>query len=79
MNAKEMIIKLIRNRVAIMNILKDTATAEQMERYRHELNGMLICLKNVAGGDEFYNVNYFDSGYEFGYYDEEGKWFSIEK
>lgn len=79
MNAQEIIIDLIRNKVAVMNIVKDRASAEKTERFRHELTGMMICLKNISSTDEFYNINYLDSGYEFGYYDKEGKWYSIEK
>ena len=79
MSAQELVIKVIRNKVAVMNSVKDKASAETMERFRHELTGMMICLKNISSPDEFYNINYLDSGYEFGYYDKDGKWFSIEK
>lgn len=79
MSAQEIIVSTIRNRVAFMNMVKETATVESMERFRHELSGMLLCLKNVSSSNEFYNVNYLDSGYEFGYYDEHGKWYSIEE
>lgn len=80
MNATETIVRVIRNKIAVMNSVRKEAAAETMERFRHELNGMLVCLKNVASENNFYNVNYLDDGsYEFGYYDETGEWVSIEK
>lgn len=79
MKAQEIIINIIRNKVAVMNTVKETATSETMERFRHELMGMMVCLENVSPSNEFYNINYLDSGIEFGYYDECGKWYSIEK
>ena len=79
MNAQEIVIAVIRNQVAMMNAVKYSASTETMERLRHELTGMMICLKNISSSDEFYNINYIDGGYEFGYYDKDGKWFSIEK
>ena len=80
MNATETIIRVIRNKIAVMNIARKEAPAETMERFRHELTGMMVCLKNVAPANNFYNVNYLDDGsYEFGYYDEACEWFSIEK
>lgn len=79
MKAQEIIINIIRNKVALMNIVKETATSETMERFRHELMGMMECLNTVSSVNEFYNINYLDSGIEFGYYDECGIWYSIEK
>lgn len=80
MSAKELIIKVIRNKVAMMNSVRGFAPADTMERFRHELNGMMVCLKNVSSANHFYCINYLDDGgFEFGYYDEAGEWFSIEK
>lgn len=80
MNATETIIRVIRNKVAAMNTVRKEAAPETMERFRHELNGMMVCLKNAALADNFYCINYLDDGsFEFGYYDDAGKWFSIEK
>lgn len=80
MNATETIIRIIRNKIAAMNTVKKEAAAETMERFRHELNGMMVCLKNVSSANHFYFINYLDDGgFEFGYYDEAGEWFSIEK
>lgn len=79
MNAQEIVITVIRNKVAMMNAVRHAASAETMERFRHELTGMMICLKNISSSDEFYAINYLDDGYEFGYYDKDGKWVSIEK
>lgn len=80
MNATETIIQIIRNKVAVMNTVRKDVASETMERFRHELNGMMVCLKNVSSADCFYCINYFDNGsFEFGYYDDNGKWFSIEK
>jgi hypothetical protein len=80
MNATETIIRVIRNKIAVMNTVKKEAAAETMERFRHELNGMMVCLKNISSANHFYCINYLDDGgFEFGYYDDAGKWFSIEK
>ena len=79
MTAQENVLKIVRCRVAIMNAAKNKESVETMERLRHELTGMMICLKNISSPDEFYNINYLDDGYELGYYDKEGKWYSIEK
>lgn len=79
MTAQEIILNLVRGKVAVMNTVKETTTSETMERFRHELTGMMVCLKNISLKNEFYCINYLESGYEFGYYDESGKWFSIEK
>lgn len=79
MTAQEIVINLVRGKVAVMNTVKETTTSETMERFRHELTGMMVCLRNISLKNEFYCINYLESGYEFGYYDESGKWFSIEK
>lgn len=79
MNATETIIRIIRNKIAVMNTVRKGTSFETMERFRHELNGMMVCLKNVSSANHFYCINYLDDGgFEFGYY-EAGKWFSIEK
>lgn len=82
MNAFETVLEIVRNKVAVMNICFNSyyeRKDEALERYRHELTGMLVCLKNINETENFYNVNYSENGYEFGYYDAEGKWVSIEK
>lgn len=79
MTAQEIVLNIVRVRVAMMNTAKNKASAETMERLRRELTGMMICLKNISSPDEFYSINYLDDGYELGYYDKEGKWYSIEK
>ena len=82
MNAKDTIISIIRNHVATMNTAfktNKTEYAEYLERARIELRGMLVCLKNICSANEFYGINYYETGYEFGYYDENGIWISIEK
>lgn len=79
MKAQEIIINIIRNQVSVMNMVKETETSETMERFRHELIGMIVCLNNVSSANEFYDIKYLDSGIEFGYYDECGSWYSIEK
>lgn len=79
-NAVETITEIIRNKVWHMNqIINQEAYAEAFERFRHELNGMLICLKNIETENKFYCTNFFDDYIEFGYYDEEGKWNIIDK
>lgn len=80
MNAQDVIIKIIRNKVAVMNVLasQDYPDTEALERFRHELTGMMICLKNINSTNDFYCINYWENSYEFGYYDEGGAWFSIE-
>ncbi len=79
MSAKELIIKVIRNKVAMMNLVRGFAPADTMERYRHELTGMMVCLKNITSSDEFYCINYLDDGsFEFGYYDDSHNWWSID-
>lgn len=79
MTAQEIVLNIVRGKVAVMNAVKETATSETMERFRNELTGMMVCLRNISPKNEFYCINYLDIGYEFGYYDESGKWFSIEK
>lgn len=79
MKAQEIILNIVRNKVAMMNAVKEKAASETMERFRNELTGMMVCLRNISPKNEFYCINYLESGYEFGYYDESGKWYSIEK
>ena len=74
-NAQETIIDIISNRVNLLNhYIND---GEVAERFRHELNGMLICLKNINEDDRFYNINYWSNRIEFGYYDEQSTWVLI--
>lgn len=79
MTAQEIILNIVRGKVAVMNAVKETADGETMERFRHELTGMMVCLKNISLKNEFYCINYLANGFEFGYYDKSGKWYSIEK
>lgn len=80
-SAFETIKGIVSNRVAVMNtyVASGNGSAEALERWRNELCGMMICLKNLAINENgfFYNINYCEDGYEFGYYDEAGKWYTI--
>lgn len=80
MNTYEIIINIIRNKVAVMNILmkSEDQNIEACERLRHELTGMMICLKNITTEDKFYCTNFCEDRIEFGYYDADGKWVVIE-
>lgn len=79
MSAQEIIIEIIKSKVAIMNTMISEATVETMERFRNELNGMMVCLKNISTKKEFHIILLINGRYEFGYYDDTGKWFSIVK
>ena len=76
MNAFETVKEIIKNRVAIINLAAESGcNAETYERFRHELTGMMICLKNICETERFYSLNYCENGVvEFGYYDESGVW-----
>lgn len=84
-NAIETIKELIRNKVWMMNqFIKesdepDETYIETFNRLQNELRGMLICLKNINDDDKFYCTNFYPDRIEFGYYDNESKWFIIEK
>ena len=82
-NAYETIKGMIKNRVWMLNEYLKTDNTEQdkkevFERFDGELHGMLLCLKNIEDGDNFYNLNYFDNRVEFGFYDADGGWNVIE-
>lgn len=77
-NAVEIIKALIKTRVAVVNFGFTRMDGATFEWQRHELMGMLICLKNVKSDDNFYCFNYYENHVEFGYYDNEGKWNVIE-
>lgn len=81
MNATETIKEIIRNKVAVINeyIKSGNVEGETFERIRHELVGMMICFRNICEDDNAYCINYYEDGVEFGYYDEHGRWFTIEK
>ena len=80
-DAKDTIINVIRNRVAMLNMYEktDDVVPETVERFRNEISGMLICLKNISSTNEFWCINYLEDCTEFGYYDENGQWVSVEK
>lgn len=77
-NAIETIKELIRNKVWMMNeLMKERGELDittTFERLRHELQGMMICLKNVNEDDKFYCTNFYNDRIEFGYYDKDSKW-----
>lgn len=77
MNAQEIIIQLIRNKTNMINMALRENNKEAFERFRHEINGMLICLRNVSN-DGFYCLNFLEDKCEFGYYDKNGVWYTIE-
>ena len=79
MEAQEIIIDAIRNNVALINAMRNKAPAEKVMMFRHELNGMLVCLNKLSPKSKFYTVEDLNDGYELGYYEDNGKWFSIEK
>ena len=76
MNAFETVKEIVKNRVAFINLaVRNDCGAETYERFRHELTGMMICLKNVNETENFYNLRYDENGIvSFGYYDESGRW-----
>ena len=76
MNATETIKDIITHKVVAMNygLSADSFAPEVRERWLSELRGMLVCLKNIAGDDNFYCFNYNDKSVEFGYYDKASKW-----
>lgn len=78
-NAQETIINIIKNKIWHMNkIMNNPEYAECFERYRHEVHGMLICLKNISEDDRFYNINFWEDRIEFGYYDNDHRWIEIK-
>ena len=76
-NAVETIKEIIRHKVNVLNYYRKDADHETFERIRHELTGMLVCLKNVNDDDKFYSFNYYEDKVEFGYYNADGKWVII--
>lgn len=76
-NAVETIKDIIKAKVNVMNYYRKDADHETFERIRHELMGMLVCLKNINNDDKFYSFNYLEDKIEFGYYDENSKWIVI--
>ena len=79
--AKDSIIKVIKDRVATLNLLVKCVHPEHelVERFRIEIRGMLVCLNNICSADESWRVNYLDDFTEFGYFDDNGNWISVEK
>lgn len=80
-DAKDTIINVIRDTVAMLNtyVKTDDVVPETVARFRNEIRGMLICLKNISSSNEFWCINYLGDCTEFGYYDENGQWVSVEK
>lgn len=79
MEAQEIIIDVVRSNVALINAMRNKAPAEKVMMFRHELEGMMVCLNKLSPKSKFYAVKDLEDGYEFGYYEDNGKWFSIEK
>lgn len=73
----QLIIQLISNRTKMLNMALRENNKEAFERFRHEINGMLICLRNVST-DVLYCLNILEDKCEFGYYDNSGFWYTIE-
>lgn len=80
-NAKNIIVNSIRTKVAMLNyyVKTDDFDPETFKKLRNELRGMLVCLKNISSCNEFWCINYLGDCTEFGYYDENGQWVSVEK
>ena len=85
-NAEQIIIKMIVNKVYVMNLYKDQVSADSYNDELNELRGMLICLKNIRQDDKFYTLQFsgwdpdhkeINQGVIFGYYDSEGRFFHI--
>lgn len=81
MNAFETIKEIIRNKVALINMYmkSEGCDSHTFDRFRNELVGMMICLKNINTETSFYCINYYEDHVEFGYYTDSHKWVSIEQ
>lgn len=79
-DSKDTIINLIKCKVALLNryLKSDNVFPEIVERHRSELIGMLLCLKNISSSNEAWCIEDLDYRIEFGYYDVNGKWISVE-
>lgn len=44
MEAQEIIIDVVRSNIALINAMRNKAPAEKVTMFRHELNGMIVCL-----------------------------------
>lgn len=76
-NAVETIKEIIITKAKVMTRALDVNDDESkayFERSKHEVKGMLICLKNIVDDDNFYTLNITDTKIEFGYYDKDSKW-----
>lgn len=74
------IVNIIKNDVAIFNARRKTITQEFRERFKNELIRLLNRLNKISSKKEF--ICYYsgiEDCYEFGFYDEFGKWVVIEK
>ena len=70
---------IIKNRTWHINQwLKSNDDEDKKELFMKELNGMLVCLKNIAPEDVFYCINDWNTRIEFGYYGVNGEWHSLE-
>ena len=72
---------IIKNRVWGINMLlkNNAGRGNWKDLAMKELNGMLICIKNIAPEDIFYCVNDWNNHIEFGYYDENDIWHLIKE
>lgn len=78
--SEQEIIGIIKNDVAMFNAKKKAITPEFRGRFKNELTRLLDRLNKISRGKEF--VCYYSGTadyYEFGFYDEFGKWVVIEK
>ena len=73
--------EIIRNRVYMINQYRETVDEwdNTTDRLMHELTGMLVILKNISDDENFYNIQFNGKRVEFGYYDANSKWITIEK
>ena len=74
MKAVETIEKLIATRINVLNECLKNGYGEDFDRVRNQICGMMVCLKNLEGARGFYNVDYYDTYVEFGYYDKNHNW-----
>lgn len=76
--AIENLIYLIKCEVFVANLAKKNGEQKTVDRYRYTLSGEVIALRNIvcaaASVKNFYCVNEYDEFFEFGFYDEAGKW-----
>lgn len=73
--------EIIRNRVYMINQYRETVNEwdNTTDRLMNELTGMLVILKNISDDENFYNIQFDGKRVEFGYYDANHNWITIEK